>query len=95
LESKEEEDAPEEAFNTGAFAQLVCCPGWWQAGPVLVSFGIPRDDSDGSQGGVDPGDEAQAPIGGVQADHARTPVIETHCDVQQRACKGRVMDIGW
>ncbi len=66
-----------------------------KAGAVLLAFGIPWDDSDGSQGGVDPGDETQPPIARLQADHARMQVREAHRDVQQRACKGRVMDIGW
>jgi hypothetical protein len=39
---------------------------------------VPGDDSDGMQDGVNPGDEAQTPIRGVQANDARTYLIETH-----------------
>ena len=95
MEPKEEEDESEETFDAGAFAQFVNRPRGWEAGTVLLAFGIPRDSSDGSQRRVDPNDEAQPSIGRVQADDARTQVIEVHRDVQQRACKGRVMDIGW
>ena len=92
---KEEEDPAKEAFNAAAFAQLVSCPGGWQARAVLLAFGIARDDGDGTQGRVDPGDEAQAPIACIQTDDTRTDVIETNGPLQQRAGKGSVVDIGW
>src|SRR5260221_7686737 len=69
LQMKEEKDPSEEAFDAGAFAQFLGGPGGREAGAVLLAFGIPGYDSDGSQGAVDPGDETQAPIARVQADH--------------------------
>ncbi len=73
---KEEEDTSKEAFNGAAFAQFFFGPGWRQAGAVLLSLGIPGDDGDGMQGGVDPVDELKAPIIGIQADDAWTNAIE-------------------
>jgi hypothetical protein len=91
---KEEEDTTKEAFNRTALAQFLFRPSGWQAGTVLLSFGVPGDDGAGVQRGMDPGDEAQAPIGGIQADHARVNRVETHGPFQQWASKGGIMDIG-
>ena len=57
MEPKGEEDLSEEAFNAGAFARLFSGPGVWQSGGVLLSFGIPLDDRDGSQCEKYPDDE--------------------------------------
>jgi hypothetical protein len=43
---------------------------------------------------MDPGDEAQAPVAGIQADDARAQAIEAHPQGQQRLGKGSVMDVG-
>ncbi len=43
---------------------------------------------------MDPGDETQAPISGVQADDARADGVEAHRPFQQRASEGRIMDVG-
>ncbi len=95
LQSKEEEDPSEEAFDAGAFSQLVSGPGGWEAGAVFLAFGIPGDDGDGSQHGVDLGDQAQTPIACIQADDARMDVVKAERPFQQRAGKGRIMDVGW
>ena len=55
---------------------------------------VPGDDRDRVEARVDPGNEAQAPIGGVQADDARAELVETHGPFQQRACEGGIMDVG-
>ena len=60
----------------------------------MLPLGIPRNDSDRVQGGVNPGDEAQAPIGGIQANEARTDRIELHGPFQERASKGGIMAVG-
>jgi hypothetical protein len=48
LEMKEEENPCEEAFDAGTFAQFVGGPSRREAGAVLLAFGIPRDDRNGS-----------------------------------------------
>ena len=57
-------------------------------------LGVPRDDGDRMQGGMDPGDKPQSPIGGVQADNARANGIEAHGPFQQRTSKWSIMDVG-
>lgn len=91
---KEEEDTPKEAFDGGALAEFLFGPGRRQAGAVLLALGIPGDDCDRMQGGVDPSDETQAPIGSVQADDARADGIEAHGPLQQGLGERGIMDIG-
>jgi hypothetical protein len=55
---------------------------------------VPRDDGDRVERGMDPGDEPQAPIGGVQADDAGADLRETHGPFQERASEWGIMDIG-
>src|SRR6266550_4041446 len=43
---------------------------------------------------MNPSNEAQAPIGRVQADDARTDLIQTHRPGQQALCEGSIMWIG-
>jgi hypothetical protein len=78
LEMKKEKNPPKEAFDATAFAKFFFGPGRWQTGAVLLIFGIPRDDSDGTKHGMNPGDEAQTPIGSVQADDTGTDLVEAH-----------------
>src|SRR5205823_5111298 len=78
LEVKEEKDAAKEAFNGGALAEFLFGPGGRQARALLLPFGIPGNDGDRAQDVVDPVDETQAPIGRIQADHARTNTEEAH-----------------
>ena len=92
---KEEEDPPKEAFDGGAFAQFLFGPGRRQAGAVLLALGIPGDDCNRMESHVDPSNEAQAPISGVQAYDARTDGVEAHGPLQQGLGKGGIMDISW
>jgi hypothetical protein len=62
---KKEEDAAKEAFDGGAFAEFLFGPSGRQARAVLLSLGVPGNDGDGMKVGMDPSDEAQAPIGGI------------------------------
>jgi hypothetical protein len=55
---KEEKNTSKEALDATAFAKFFFGPGWRQAGTVLLVFGIPRDDSDGTKHGMNPGNEA-------------------------------------
>jgi hypothetical protein len=55
---------------------------------------IPGNDSDGVQGGMDPGDEAQTPISGVQADDAWMDRIEPQRPLKPRAGERSIVDIG-
>src|SRR5258708_19062000 len=81
LQAKEQKHASKEAFNGTAFAQFLFGPGWRQTRAVLLSLGIPGNHGNGSQGGVNPVDELQAPIGRIQADDAGMDLVEAdaHC----------------
>ena len=57
-------------------------------------LGWKADNGDRMEGRVDPSDEAQAPIGGVQANYARTDGVEAHGPLQQGLGKGGIMDVG-
>src|SRR6266702_1782213 len=87
---KKEEDAAKEAFDRTAFAEFLFGPSGRQARAVFLALGVPGDDSDGMKGGVDPSDEAQAPIGGIQADDARADGVEAHRPFQEGTSK-----LGW
>ncbi len=45
------------------------------------------------QGGVDPGNETQPPIGGIQANEARADRVEAHGPFQQWASEWGIMDV--
>ena len=94
LEMKEEKDTAKEAFDAAAFAQFRFRPGGRQAKAIFLAFGVPGDDSHGSQRGMDPADEAQPPLGSIQADHARMNAVEMHRPLQERTSKRCIMDIG-
>src|SRR5437588_582336 len=91
---KEEKDAAKEAFDGTALAQFLGCPGRRQAGAVLLPFGVPGDDRCGVQSAMDPGNELEAPIASIQADHARANRVETQRPLQQRASKRGIMEVG-
>jgi hypothetical protein len=59
-----------------------------------VAFGIPGDDRDSVEARMDPSNEAQAPIGGVQADDARAELVETHRPLKPRTRARGIMDVG-
>jgi hypothetical protein len=79
LEAKEEKNAPEEALDTAAFAQFFSRPSWRQAGAIFLASGIPRNNGDSSQYGMNPGNEAQAPIGSIQTNDTRTDLVKLYC----------------
>src|SRR5579863_3932586 len=91
---KEEKEAAKEAFDGTALAQLLLRPGRRQAGAVLLTFGVPRDDRCGVQSAMDPGDKLEAPIASIQADHARANGVETQRPLEQRASKRGIMEVG-
>jgi hypothetical protein len=64
-------------------AQFLLGPSRRQAGAVLLSFGVPGDDGGGMEGGMNPADEAQPPIDGIQADHARVKMVEMYGPLQR------------
>ena|SRR5437588_772984 len=57
-------------------------------------LGWKANDRDGMQGGMDPGDETQAPIRRVQADDARADGVEAHSPFQEWASERSIMDVG-
>jgi hypothetical protein len=69
-------------------------PGRRQAGTDLLPFGIPRNNGGSSQDAVNPGDEAQSPISGIQTDDARADLVETDGPYQHWLCKRSIMDKG-
>src|SRR5437868_888422 len=93
LEVKKEKKASKEAFDATAFAKFFFGPGGRQAGTLLLVFGIPRDNRNGSKDAMNPGNEAQAPIGCVETDNTRTDPIQTHRPCQQLFCKRCIMSV--
>src|SRR5215469_7852683 len=91
---EEQEDAAKEAFNGTAQALFGFGPGGRQTGAILLTFRVPGNDGGGVERLMDPGDEAQAPVGGVQADDMRVQVIQAHGPFEQRTGKGRIMNVG-
>jgi len=49
---------------------------------------IPGDDRYGSKHAMDPSDETQTPIAGIQPDDARTNIVEANGPLQQWLAKG-------
>jgi hypothetical protein len=62
---EEEKHATKEALDATAFAQLLFGPSGRQTGTVFLAFGIPRDNRDGTENPMNPGDETQTPLGGI------------------------------
>jgi hypothetical protein len=91
---KKEKNPSKKAFDAAAFAQFLFGPSGWQAETVFLVFRIPRDDSDGTKHGMNPGNETQTPIGCIQADDMGTDLIESHCPGEQALCKRCIMSIG-
>ena len=91
---EEQKDAAKEAFDGTALAQFLFGPGRWQAGAVFLVLGVPGDDRDRVQRGMDPGDETQVPIGGVQSDDAQADLIEAHGPLKPRMSEGSIVDVG-
>jgi len=55
---------------------------------------IPGDDRYGSKHAMDPSDETQTPIAGIQPDDARTNMVEANGPLQQWLGEGGIMDVG-
>jgi len=91
LEVKKEKKASKEALDATSFAKFFFGPGGRQAGTLLLVFGIPRDNRNRSKDAMNPGNEAQAPIGCVETDNSRTDLIQTHRPYQQLFCKRGIM----
>ena len=94
LQAEEQENAAEEAFDTGALAQLLLRPGGRQAGAILEALGIEGDDGGGADDGVDPGDERGAPLSGVETDDTRPEGIEGDGGLEQGRGEGGVVAVG-
>jgi len=75
---KEEKNASKEALDATAFPEFFFGPGRRETGAILLTLGIPRNDGYGSKYGMNPGNEAQTPIGSIQADDAGTDLVELH-----------------
>src|SRR6266849_6106243 len=93
LQVQEEKNATKEALNGTAFAQFFFGPGGRQTGAVFLAFRIPRDDRNSAQGRMNPGDEVQPPIGGIQTDHPWADVIQMDRPGQKWLREGSIMDI--
>ena len=91
---EEEKNAAKEAFDATAFAQLLFGPRGRQTRAIFLAFGIPGDHGYRTQGGMNPSDELQAPIGGIQTNKARADCIQMHGPCQERTREGSIMDIG-
>src|SRR5258708_32307102 len=78
LQMEEEKHASKEAFDATAFAQLLFGPGGRQTGTVFLAFGIPRDNRDGTENLMNPGNEAQHPASTTQTADARTIASQSH-----------------
>jgi len=79
---EKEKNASKEALDAAALAEFFSAPSWWQARTVLLVFGIPRNNSNGPEHSMNPGYEAQAPIGCIQANNTGTDLIEVHGSCQ-------------
>ena len=58
--AEEDEHPPEEAFDTGALAQLYGRPGRRKPVPLLLALGVPGDHRRFAQSGMDPRDQLSA-----------------------------------
>jgi len=62
LQVKEEKHTAKEAFDAASFPEFFFRPGWRQAGAVLLTLGIPRNDGDSTKHSMNPGNETQAEV---------------------------------
>ena len=88
---KEEKHAAKKALATAAFAKLFFRPSRRQTGPVLLILGIPSHNGHGPKHPMNPGNEMQAPIGGIEADDTGTDLIQTHGPGQHPLGKRRIV----
>jgi len=94
LEVKEEEDAAKEALDTAAFTQIGTGPGGREARAVRGAFRMPGKDGGGPAGGMDPGDQRAAPVGGIKADDTGTTAVESDNGGKEGLSKGLTMTVG-
>jgi hypothetical protein len=73
---KEKKNPSKEALDATTLAEFFSGPGRRQAGAILLVFGIPRDDS--TKHSMNPGNEAQTPIGCIQADNTEMDLVEAY-----------------
>jgi hypothetical protein len=92
---KEEENATKEAFNGTPFAQFFPGPSGRQAGALLAVFGIVGHDGHRPEHLMNPGHQAQAPIGRVQANDPGPDLVKAQSPCQESLCKGSIMRVGW
>jgi hypothetical protein len=59
---------------------------------VLLPFGIPGDDSHGTQDGMDPTDELQPPKACIEADDPRAEVIAVNRPLQERPSERSIVE---
>jgi hypothetical protein len=90
LQSEEDEDAAEEALDAGAFAQLLGRPGGRETVAALLPFRVPGDDRLGAKHRMDPGDQLEAPVAGIQADDARAQAQEPDGQLQRGSGEGGI-----
>ena len=82
-------------LDATTLAEFFSGPGGRQTGAIFLVFGIPRDDdSDSTKHSMNPGNQTQAPIGGIQADDPGTDLIELFGPCQQGLCKRGIVGIG-
>jgi hypothetical protein len=84
-ETEQAEHPAKEALNTGALAQFGGGPGGRQPVALLLPLGVPRNNGRGAECRVDPGDQLEASVAGIQPDHARAQPIQADGGGEQRA----------
>jgi hypothetical protein len=62
---KKETNASKEAESGASFAKFFFRPGGRQAGTLLLTLGIPRNDRNSPKPPMNPGTQTQAPRGGI------------------------------
>jgi len=95
LQTEEEENAPKEALNGAAFAEFLSGPSGRQARAIFFVLRVPRHNSDGPEDQMDPTDQAEAPVSGIQANDAWADMEEPYRSLQERSGKGSIMTIRW
>jgi hypothetical protein len=92
---KEQKDAPKETLN-GTAAGPIFLSSRWEANRSDFSGVWDSSESPPPRAirGMNPGDELQAAIGGIQAKKARADLIQLHGPCQEWLSKGSIMDIG-
>jgi hypothetical protein len=94
LEVKKEKHASKEALDAAPLAQFLFCPSGRQAGTVRTArLGFQGMTAIATRHAVDPPDEAQAPIGCIQAPDTGTDLLQASRPGQHLSCKWSIMSI--